>query len=150
MAVMEELEKALDEMYEFCGKMYEAIGKSGKDEDLAKLIVSAQGRDELFLAEQIMNARNSMDQTYTLIEYLHRPVILDGRLKKTEEGTYSLCGEEITKRVGIEYVQDDKWKFGLLQPDGTTGEFMIVDEKMNRMDISLENLRIRTREQIDG
>ena len=47
-------------------------------------------------------------------------------MKSIDEGTDSLCGEEIKKRIGIEYVQDDKWKIGLIQPDGATGKFILV------------------------
>ena len=147
MTVLEKLEASLDEMYEFSNKMYAAMDKSGKDRRLAELITEASERDEIFLAEQLAKARASMDQTYALIEYLHRPVLYDGRLKRARNGYYSLCGNPIKRRVRVEYVKDDRWHTGLLQIEND--EYEIVDESLKKVDVTLENLRVRCREKLE-
>ena len=147
MTTLEKLEASLNEMYEFSNKMYAVLDKSGKDRHLAGLLTEASDRNEIFLAEQLEKARESMDQTYALIEYLHRPVLYDGRLKKTRDGRYSLCGNLINHRIGIEYVKDDKWHIGLIQIGNN--EYEIVDENLKKISVTLENLRVRCREKLD-
>ncbi len=148
MTILNQLEKVMSDMYAFCNKMYEAIGKTGKDSQIADLVTQADSMDEKFVAEQIVRARNSMDETYRLIEYMNLPVLLDGHLKKEIDGTYSLCGKKITQRVGIEYVHEGRWKIGLIQKAVGKDEYSIVDEGIKETEISLENLRVRTREKI--
>ena len=148
MEILDRLQKSLDDMYEFSNKLYAAIEKSGKDIELAELVTSAKDRDEIFLAEQLAKVRSAMDEPYALIEYLHRPVIYDGRLKKHNDGSYSLCDHTIRQRVGIEYVKDDRWQIGLLQPEENGNGFEIVDQNIKKVDIELENLRVRCREKL--
>ncbi len=148
MTILNQLEKVMSDMYAFCNKMYETIGKTGKDSQIADLVTQADSMDEKFVAEQIVRARNSMDESYRLIEYMNLPVLLDGHLKKEKDGTYSLCGKKITQRVGIEYVHEGRWKIGLIQKAEGKDEYTIVDESIKETEIPLENLRVRTREKI--
>jgi len=148
MTILNQLEKVMSDMYAFCNKMYTAIEKSDKDSQIADLVTQADSMDEKFVAEQIIRARNSMDETYRLIEYMNLPVLLDGHLKKEKDCTYSLCGNKIMQRVGIEYVHQGRWKIGLIQKTEGKDEYTIIDEGIKEIDISLENLRVRTREKI--
>ena len=148
MTILNKLEKVMSDMYAFCNKMYAAIEKSDKDSQIADLVTQADSLDEKFVAEQIVRARNSMDETYRLIEYMNLPVLFDGHLKKENNGTYSLCGKKITQRVGIEYVHEGRWKFGLIQRSEENYEYAIVDNNIKKTEVSLENLRVRTREKI--
>jgi hypothetical protein len=50
--------------------------------------------------------------------------------------------------VGIEYVHEGRWKIGLIQKAVGKDEYSIVDEGIKETEISLENLRVRTREKI--
>ena len=148
MTILNQLEKVMSDMYAFCNKMYAAIEKSDKDSQIADLVTQADSMDEKFVAEQIVRARNFMDETYRQIEYMNLPILLDGHLKKEKDGTYSLCGKRITQRVGIEYVHEGRWKIGLIQKAEGKDEYTIVDDNIKEIEISLENLRVRTREKI--
>lgn len=148
MTILEQLEKVIDDMYIFCKKMYVVIDKSNKDKQIVDIVTQSDSMDERFIAEQIVKARSSMDQTFRLIEYMHSPVLLDGNLKKRSDGLYVLCGKIITHRIGIEYVKDDCWRIGIIQKDEKSGDYIIVDENIKKVDVDLDNLHVRTREKI--
>lgn len=149
MTVMEQFQKQIDSMYRYYNKAYKMLEENGMDEELVEIINSANGPDEEFLAEQLKALREIFDQTYFLVSQLHKPILYDGRMKKTKNGGYALCKLPLKKKIGIEYVWNGKWKFGIFEPGTKNDECRIVDDKMQIVDVALENLRVRTREHIE-
>lgn len=147
-SVKEQLQKQIEDMYRFTTRVFEFMKSNHKDEKLVELLGKATDRDERFLAEHLIHLRSSMDQDYFLIEFLNRPVTLEGKLNKKADGTYELCGYEIGDKFPVEFVdEEDNWQFGVLEKKDKA--YVLIDRNRETVNIELNGLWVRTREKIN-
>ena len=145
----QDLRQILDGIYDFFKKNYEELEKSGLDARTAELLNAAQSRDDVFIAKYLTMMRNTMDQWFHTIRYLRAPVLYEGRLKPISHGRYALHGIELKEWTQLEYI-DAKgcWQFGLLKRNAESGEFGLLDTAMMPVAVALDDLRVRTRQNI--
>lgn len=143
------LRELIADINAYSTKIYEELEKSGMDAQMAELFNSAQSRDDLFLVEQLTQMRNTMDQWFYVIRYLNNPVQSEGRLKPIHRGCWALNGVELKDGTQLEYIDGKgSWQFGLLKQDAANGGFCLLDIDMMPITLPLDDLRVRTRQDI--
>ena len=96
-----------------------------------------------------MLMRNTMDQWFYVIRYLNDPVQSDGRLKPIHHGCWALNGVELKDGTQLEYIDGKgNWQFGLFKQDAANGGFCLLDIDMMPITLPLDDLRVRTRQDI--
>lgn len=125
-------------------------------EDLSGLEYNKTDAQELFLKDELCQLLSKLSDVSWTLDYLNRPVKVEGVLHKNSNGRYEVNGMELTSGHGLEYLATDDrhcrydehdeyvvtpyWCASRIEHDGT--DYYIVGA--DNLD-SLENVRVRLR-----
>lgn len=78
-------------------------------DDLSGLDIDREDEEQLFLLDELQQLLNKLDDVYHTLNYLSRPIKIDGVLHKNSNGRYEVNGYELSSGKGIEYLATDDW-----------------------------------------
>ena len=125
-------------------------------EDLSGLEIDRADAEQLFLLDELQKLLYKLDDVSYTLNYLCRPVKVEGVLHKNSTGRYEVNGYELTSGNGIEYLATDDrhmryntnddyvptpyWKASRIEHDGKD-YYIVGASDLN----TLENVRVRIR-----
>lgn len=102
--------------------------------------------EEKFLLDQYKEVVQSLSKTYSILEYLEKPISHEGTLTKNDSGRYEIdsfteltSGSSIEFFIYDEYDECEKWIASRIEY--TTGDYYMYGYK----DIQLQGLKVRIR-----
>lgn len=125
-------------------------------EDLSGLDIDRADAEQLFLLDELQTLLSKLDDVSHTLNYLSRPIKVEGALHKNSNGRYEVRGYELTSGNGIEYLATDDWhmryndnddyvptpywKASRIEHDGKDYYIVGADDLT-----TLENVRVRIR-----
>lgn len=124
--------------------------------DLSDLDYDNTNADELFLLDELIGVLDKLADVSHTVNYLNRPIKVEGALNKNANGRYEVQGIELSSGYGLEYLSlDDRhmryndngdyvmtpyWSYGRIEHDGNDYYIVGADK-----DTKLEGLKVRIR-----
>ena len=78
-------------------------------DDLSGLEYDKSDADELFLLDELQLILSKIDNVSQTLNYLEKPIKVEGKLHKNSNGRYEVKGIELSSGYGIEYLTTDDW-----------------------------------------
>lgn len=124
--------------------------------DLSGVEYDETSPEDLFVKDELRDILYKLDDVYWALNYLGRPVKVEGVLHKNSSGRYEVEGIELTSGHGLEYLATDDrhcrydendeyvvtpyWRSSSIEHNGTDYYIVGADDLKE-----LENLRVRLR-----
>ena len=134
----------IDTAYEQFITLKKKIAESGYDRQYAEKIMNANNPDEEFMARKLLQLTSTFDEIGNMVQYLHKPVRIEGDLCLTKEG-WKLNNEKVADGATVEFMHEGKWYIGRLICDGKSGQYSIVSEDKKITCTRPNNVRVRMR-----
>ena len=80
-------------------------------EDLSALEYDNANPDELMMLDELRSMITKLEEISHTINYLSRPIKMEGILRKNSNGRYEIKGHEFSSGCGIEYLATDDWHY---------------------------------------
>ena len=115
--------------------------------DYAELDVEydSNNPDDLMLHAELGNMMSSLDEIMSSLEYLNRPVKVEGILRKNSNGRYEIDGHELTSGSPVEvliydrYYERREWVSSRIEHSGR--DYYLVSNR----EVDLDGLKARIR-----
>ncbi len=78
-------------------------------EDLSALEYDNTNPDELMMLDELRSTLTKLEEISHTINYLSKPIKMEGVLHKNSNGRYEIKGHEFSSGCGIEYLAIDDW-----------------------------------------
>ena len=115
-------------MLDFMQSFNQLRKKLNMDENLAFLLNKADSPDERLKATQTIRIMTDMEKIGNIVQYLNKPVKIEGILQRKLDGTVLLNDVSLTEGTLIEYMSSNQWNIGILKRDPSTKQYVIYDE----------------------
>lgn len=115
-------------MLDFMQSFNQLRKKLNMDENLAFLLNKADSPDERLKANQTIRIMTDMEKIGNIVQYLNKPVKIEGILQRKLDGTVLLNDVSLTEGTLIEYMSSNQWNIGILKRDPSTKQYVIYDE----------------------
>lgn len=141
------LKDLLNEVTKLSEKSKEILisSKYNEFEDLSSLDINYDDKEELFLLEELNNILYKIEDINNKIDYLYKPIILEGKILKNESGRYQVenyeynSGDIIEALVYDSNYEDERWIKTSVEHDGK--DYYLVGYK----GINMDGLLVRVR-----
>lgn len=123
-------------------------------DDLSEIEFDRTDAEQLFLVDHLRNILTNLEKVSNCIDYLSKPVSIEGILHKNENGYYEVNGKRLPAGRGLDYLATDDyhcirnengefinvpyWRSGRIEHNGN--DYYMVGAPT---DIKLEGLKIR-------
>ncbi len=134
----------IDTAYDQYMKLQSKIKEAGFDQRYAEKIMNATDPNDEFLARKLLQLTSMFDEIGNMVQYLHKPVRVDGTLYRTADG-WGLQNEKITDGCTLEFMYEAKWHIGKMKYDKHNKTYSIQSEDQKITCTRLDNLRVRIR-----
>lgn len=119
--------------------------KLNMDENLAFLLNKADSPDERLKANQTIRIMTDMEKIGNIVQYLNKPVKIEGILQRKLDGTVRLNEIPLNDGSMIEYLYGNQWNIGILKRDPSTRQYGIYDENGKIVISKIEQIETRIR-----
>ncbi len=86
-----------------------------------------------------------LEQLKGIVEYLNKPVKMEGVLHQKLNGTVTLNDVEMVEGAKIEYLSSDQWNIEYLKRNKETMKYGIFDDRDNLRIAKIEQIQVRIR-----
>lgn len=138
-----ELKKDLDRLHSDIKRILKSSGYA----DYAELEVDydRSNPDDVMLRRELSNCLDNLDEVSSTLEYLNRPVKVDGILRKNSNGRYEIGDRELSSGSPVEVLiydrYDERWEWVSSRLEHNGRDYYLVGSR----DMDLEGYRGRIR-----
>lgn len=103
--------------------------------------------DDVMLHDELSSMMSSLDEIACTLDYLNRPVKVEGILRKNRNGRYEIGDRELSSGSPVEALvydrYDERWEWtsSRIEYDHGKGDYYLVSDR----DVDLDGLRARIR-----
>ena len=141
---VKELNDIIHSMYDAVTVLRKNNGDETYHNKMAELILHANDPAQEFLARQIIGINAELEKIAALVEYLHNPVRIEGKLVFRQK---QICVGKETLEAGkrLEFLKDGKWHIGMLVFDKGSTKYAIESQDYKKPVTDIEGCPVRMR-----